>query len=92
VSAEGWYVDPFGVHEARWISEGTPTSLVRDGTLESKDLPPDATFKGPFEALAEPVAADGADLRRADDREAAPEDSVAGATVWDAFVETSGGD
>jgi hypothetical protein len=30
VNAEGWYVDPFGSHEARWFSDGVPTGLVRE--------------------------------------------------------------
>jgi hypothetical protein len=38
---EGWYVDPFGRHEARWISDGGPTALVRDGGRELKDPPSD---------------------------------------------------
>jgi len=39
--AEGWYQDPFGVHEHRWMSQGRPTKLVRDGGTESYDPPPD---------------------------------------------------
>ena len=38
-SHEGWCADPFGRHEARWISNGSPTSLVRDGQVESHDPP-----------------------------------------------------
>jgi hypothetical protein len=38
---EGWCSDPFGRHEARWMSDGTPTKLVRDGGVESTDEPPD---------------------------------------------------
>jgi len=38
---EGWYTDPFGQHEARWMSAGTPTKLVRDRGVESYDDPPD---------------------------------------------------
>jgi hypothetical protein len=38
---EGWHADPFGRHEARWMSDGTPTALVRDGDVESCDAPPD---------------------------------------------------
>jgi hypothetical protein len=34
---EGWYSDPYDGHEARWISHRTPTSLVRDKTIEGKD-------------------------------------------------------
>ena len=29
MNAEGWYVDPYGLHGARWFSDGTPTALVR---------------------------------------------------------------
>jgi hypothetical protein len=39
---EGWYTDPFGRHEARWMSKGVPTKLVRDGKEESYDDPPDS--------------------------------------------------
>ena len=39
--AEGWYTDPFGRHEARWMSDGAPTKLVRDGDVEAYDDPPD---------------------------------------------------
>jgi hypothetical protein len=41
LSAEGWYQDPFGIHEHRWMSRGQPTKLVRDGGSESYDPPPD---------------------------------------------------
>ncbi len=36
----GWHVDPWLRHQARYFSEGKPTSLVRDGTYESTDPPP----------------------------------------------------
>ena len=39
--AEGWYRDPFAIHEDRWMSQGRPTKLVRDGATESYDPPPD---------------------------------------------------
>ncbi len=39
---EGWYTDPYARHEARWISGGVPTRLVRDGKVESYDDPPDS--------------------------------------------------
>ncbi len=41
-SLQGWSEDPFGLHEARYFSAGTPTKLVRDGRLESFDEPPSA--------------------------------------------------
>jgi len=40
-AAEGWYRDPFCIHEDRWMSQGQPTKLVRDGRTESCDPPPD---------------------------------------------------
>jgi hypothetical protein len=50
---EGWYVDPYGIHEARWVSAGSPTALVRDGDVESQDPPPDTTYVGPLQELEE---------------------------------------
>ncbi len=70
MQAEGWYLDPYGVHEARWISDGAPTALVRDGHVEAHDPPPDRPVEGPLRAVAEQAPADGEDLRRADDAEA----------------------
>jgi hypothetical protein len=40
MTAEGWYHDPYGVHEDRWFSAGSPTTLVRDQGVESSDPPP----------------------------------------------------
>jgi len=53
-AAEGWYRDPFGIHEDRWMSQGKPTKLVRDGGTESYDPPPDL----PLPAELVPVSAD----------------------------------
>ncbi len=39
-NAQNWCLDPFGEHEARWFSNGIPTSLVRDRGVESQDPPP----------------------------------------------------
>lgn len=41
---EGWCTDPYVHHEARWLSDGKPTKLVRDGATTSYDEPPDAPF------------------------------------------------
>jgi hypothetical protein len=67
VQAEGWYQDPFKIHTDRWFSDGRPTALVRDGGREGHDPPPDVSFEGPLVEATESVAADGGDLRRADD-------------------------
>jgi hypothetical protein len=75
---EGWYVDPFGRHEARWISDGSPTALVRDGRVESKDPPPDVPYSGTLEELPEDSRSDGDDLRRADEAESSDSES----DVW----------
>src|SRR5689334_21494685 len=53
--AEGWYRDPFGIHEDRWMSQGQPTKLVRDGGAESYDPPPDL----PLPAELVPAESDG---------------------------------
>ena len=68
-SMEGWYTDPFGRHDARWISQGTPTSLVRDGTVEGSDPVANGPVKvTPVRIEGHPVV-DGSDLLRADDAE-----------------------
>ena len=71
MQAEGWYRDPWLVHEDRWYSAGKPTKLVRDGGVEDYDPPPAGPPKmvGLIEAeQAQP--SDGRDLRRADDPKA----------------------
>ena len=62
---EGWYKDPYGIHDARWLSDGVPTKLVRDGDTESYADPPDTPpTQTPvrLEAPVEPLG--GADLKR----------------------------
>jgi hypothetical protein len=69
VNEEGWYQDPYGRHEARWISDGTPTALVRDGEDESQDPPPDEQIRVGMERVAEATRVDGTGFKRADDAE-----------------------
>ena len=66
MDAEGWYKDPFGLHEDRWMSDGHPTKLVRDGGAESYDAPPSEEFTGELEPDDGPEHVDGEDLVRAD--------------------------
>ena len=66
MTAEGWYVDPFGAHGERWFSAGTPTGLVRDDGRESTDPPPSQEYDGPLDEVATVPAANGEDLLRAD--------------------------
>ncbi|HEY1446801.1 MAG TPA: hypothetical protein VGF51_18150 [Acidimicrobiales bacterium] len=67
---EGWFTDPYAVHEARWLSDGRPTKLVRDGEVESYDEPPqEAPSVVPERLEPDPSATNGDDLFRADDAE-----------------------
>jgi hypothetical protein len=67
---EGWYTDPFGLHMARWLSDGHPTKLVRDHGVESYDQIPDGPVtQTPIRLEGDPDATDGADLLRADSAE-----------------------
>jgi hypothetical protein len=72
---EGWCTDPFGRHEARWLSRGTPTKLVRDGEVESYDEPPDEEPTREPQLIEPDVGPiGGADLVRAGDPGSAPTD------------------
>jgi hypothetical protein len=72
---EGWCTDPFGRHEARWLSAGKPTKLVRDGDVESYDDPLDeAPSEVPQPIEPEVGASGGADLRRAGESGSGPMD------------------
>lgn len=51
---EGWYTDPWGHHDARWISEGVPSKLVRDADVESYEDPPDSPPSQAWVAIAPP--------------------------------------
>ncbi|MBV9446792.1 MAG: hypothetical protein JO345_12970 [Streptosporangiaceae bacterium] len=57
---QGWYQDPFGLHEKRYISAGRPTKLVRDGQVDSYDEPPSSTYEMPAGATGEQDFARGA--------------------------------
>ncbi len=89
---EGWYTDPYAMHDARWMSQGSPTRLVRDGTVESYDDPPSEPYVRAPEPIEYPGSSDPADLRRADEAEAGePYDSAkARRAALDAFDQTSG--
>ena len=69
MSEEGWYNDPYARHESRWISDGTPTALVRDVGVESQDPPPDEPITVAMERIPEVIRVDGMDLKPADDAE-----------------------
>ena len=66
--AQGWYRDPYGVHEDRYFSDGHPTKLVRDGLAECYDPPPPGPPERELVVVppGEPAgAANGRDLLRA---------------------------
>jgi hypothetical protein len=89
---EGWYVDPFGRHEARWFSDGSPTALVRDGGAESNDDPPSQTFEGVLTRPEGTSPVNGEDLRRSDDENSESFDPAAGPrTAFDVFDQTAPG-
>jgi len=67
VDIVGWCYDPYGVHEQRWFSDGTPTRLVRDGGIVSNDPPPPTKPCVSVIPVTYPDRTDGSDLRRADD-------------------------
>ena len=91
--AEGWYQDPFHLHTDRWFSDGQPTSLVRDGKVESRDAPPSETYSGPLVESVEVPLDDGLDLRRADEAEASSSRPLGtGHQIWAGIeVAASGG-
>ena len=51
---EGWYQDPFGLHDLRYYHAGRPTRLVRDGVHEfyEQPAPRDAPQAGPAHSAA----------------------------------------
>lgn len=65
MNAEGWYLDPYGIHENRWYSDGQPTALVRDGGVEAQDEPPSGAQPGELEPVPDPQSENGTDLKRA---------------------------
>jgi hypothetical protein len=84
VQAQGWYRDPYLVHEDRYFSAGRPTKLVRDGGVEAYDPPPAGPMKAELVEATHTQPGDGSDLRRADD-------SSAGA-VYDPYLAALRGD
>jgi hypothetical protein len=72
-AAEGWYRDPYGIHQDRWFSAGTPTSLVRDRGMEGHDDPPGYPAPGPPVEIPDINRFPGDDMRRADQAEASGE-------------------
>jgi hypothetical protein len=90
---EGWFTDPYELHEARWFSQGQATKLVRDCGVETYDEPPEAPPAGIAEKIViDPPARLGpSDLLRADDAELEEFDQKRVArTALDAFDQSEG--
>jgi len=85
MEAEGWYRDPYGLHEERWYSNGTATSLVRDGRVESKDAPPPHPASRALVRKETNSSVGPDDLRRADDAERGESDPNYGDAAFDTF-------
>ena len=66
---EGWSTDPYALHDARWLSNGKPTKLVRDGEATSYDEPPEGAFTRVPESIEPGPNTGPADLLRADEAE-----------------------
>ena len=83
---QGWFVDPYRIHEHRWISLGRPINLVRDGNVEAKGDPPGRPQSLPYV----PVSTGSAhrDMRRADDasRQAIPDSASYGDVAYGSAV------
>ena len=78
-TAEGWFDDPYGVHQHRWFSAGRPSALVRDDGAESNDPPPAASPTVPLHRVDAPPSSGGDDLIRAGDTESVkPHDAAMG--------------
>ena len=81
---EGWYTDPYGLHERRWLSDGSPTKLVSDGGMTSNDPPPKTLFVRPPEPVPE---SEGPTV---DDSHEEVHEAPGVKGAWEAFVETGG--
>jgi hypothetical protein len=65
-------MDPYGIHEQRWMSAGRPTNLVRDAGKEAQDQPPDSPPQKPLVPAPVVESTRGSDLLRADDADRGP--------------------
>jgi hypothetical protein len=84
MKAQGWYRDPYLVHEDRYFSDGQPTKLVRDGDAEAYDPPPAGPPKLELVGVPEKQGSfDNDELRRADDPSAGPATYDSSKAFWD---------
>jgi hypothetical protein len=90
-AAEGWYRDPYALHEDRWMSQGQPTKLVRDDGIECYDPPPDLPLPDVLVPVTAGTSASSgdSDLRRSDD--AGQEDPYSTKRAGQAVLDALGG-
>jgi hypothetical protein len=88
MAEEGWYSDPYGVHEHRWFSDGTPTNLVRDHGKTSHDSRPQTAYVEEPHLIESASSLAKDDLRRGDDAVPSSVDPVDAA--WTYFTRSSG--
>ena len=77
--AQGWYRDPYCIHQDRYFSAGMATKLVRDGGREAYDAPPDQPLPDGVLVPADEMGEekwDGTSMRRADDASTKPYNSA----------------
>lgn len=86
--AEGWFEDPYLLHEHRWFSSGAPTKLVRDEGRESYGPAPDEPASRPLVEVIHSSGTRGSvEMLRADDPEAGTDKNRAQAAL-DVIAET----
>jgi hypothetical protein len=74
MKAQGWYRDPYLLHEDRWFSDGQPTQLVRDAGAELRDPPPPGPPQAELVEVPHSGARDDDELPGAGDHSAAADD------------------
>jgi len=84
MSEEGWYTDPYRLHEHRWFSDGSPTALVRDEGTTSKDSPPNSPYVEEPKVVEPPPTRAADELRRAGGSESDSADAVD--AIWSYVV------
>lgn len=87
-NAEGWYEDPWHIHERRWFSDGSASHLVADGDQETMDDPPSGPWDGPLVPWRAPDRDSADDTRRADEAERNPSRRDYVDRAFDAFGQT----
>ncbi len=89
MTEEGWYSDPYRVHDHRWFSDGTPTALVRDRGATSQDPPPETPYLEEPRLIEPPSSIAEDDLRRGDEAGPTSVDPVDAA--WTYFTRSGNG-